>query len=90
MFLALTVYAWTTKTDFTMMGGALFVALIVFMIAGFILMFFDSNTAHLLYCCIGVILFSLYVIYDTQLMLGGDRKFTYEIDDYSKKFFKIL
>lgn len=65
MFLALTYYAWTTKSDFTMMGGLLFVCAIVMMIAGLFLMFFHSNIAHLIYCCFGVILFSLYIIYDT-------------------------
>lgn len=39
MFLALTVYAWNTKTDFTMIGGVLFVVLLVFIIAGIFLIF---------------------------------------------------
>jgi len=65
MFLALTAYAFTTKEDFTMMGGTLFVAGMVFLVAGLFLMFSDNNVAHIVYSSLGVILFSLYIVYDT-------------------------
>jgi len=76
LFAALTLYACTTKSDFTLMGGALFACSIVMMIAGkkllkikefkgLFLMFTDNNAAHIIYSCFGVCLFSLYVVYDT-------------------------
>jgi FtsH-binding integral membrane protein len=77
---ALTVYACTTKTDFTFCGGFLFCfGTILFVWGLFSLIFgFYSNT---LYCCLGVVCYSLYLIYDTQLIMG---KFgnEFSIDDY--------
>ncbi|EAS00034.1 inhibitor of apoptosis-promoting Bax1 protein (macronuclear) [Tetrahymena thermophila SB210] len=81
MFIALTVYAFTTKTDFTVMGGLLFVCLFVFSLAGLFLLFTNNNVAHIIYCCFGVIIFSIYIIYDTQLLMDN-KTYSYEIDDY--------
>ena len=78
--IALTVYACTTKTDFTFMGGILFVAGVLLLFLGIFSMIF-GNFLNTLYCVLGVFLFSLYLIYDTQLVMG---KFglEYSIDDY--------
>ncbi|KRX05748.1 hypothetical protein PPERSA_09888 [Pseudocohnilembus persalinus] len=69
MFLGLTIYAMNTKTDFTMMGGFLFAFVSVMIFASIILMFIHSQIAHMIYCILGVMLMSLYIIYDTQLMM---------------------
>ena len=63
--IALTVYAFYTKTDFTMMGGMLFMFLIVFCVFGIILIFIKAKILHLIFSLLGVILFSVYLIYDT-------------------------
>ena len=63
--IGLTLYACYTKTDFTILGGMLFVILLVFFVFGLILMFVKIKILHLIYCIIGVILFSIYLIYDT-------------------------
>jgi FtsH-binding integral membrane protein len=78
--LALTVYACTTKTDFTFMGGMLYVGCVLLIFFGLFSFLFGS-VLNTLYCVLGVFLFSLYLIYDTQLVMG---KFgnEYEIDDY--------
>jgi FtsH-binding integral membrane protein len=77
---ALTLYACTTKTDFTFCGGFLFCCVtILFFWSLFSLIFgFYSNT---LYCCLGVIVYSIYLIYDTQMVMG---KFgsEFDVDDY--------
>lgn len=65
MFFGLTLYACTTKTDFTMMGGFLWTFLWVMIIASIFMIFTQSNVAHIVYDAIGVLLFSLYIIYDT-------------------------
>jgi FtsH-binding integral membrane protein len=77
---ALTVYAFNTKKDFTVCGAMLYVVLFLFTIFGFFTIFFGF-LVNLLYCAMGVLLFSLFLIIDTQMMLGkfGDY---YEIDDY--------
>jgi len=79
--IALTVYACTTKTDFTMLGGMLFVCLCLSILVGFFLMFSNNNAAHIVYCALGCVLFGIYLIFDTQLILGGGR---YELgyDEY--------
>lgn len=78
--IALTIYACTTKTDFTFMGGLLFVGSCLLLFLGLFSIIF-GNFLNTLYCVLGVFLFSLYLIYDTQLVMG---KFNneYEIDDY--------
>jgi len=77
--LGLTYYACTTKTDFTWMGGLLFVCLVVMLFFGILAFFIPI--LKLVYCIFGVLLYSIYLIYDTQLIMG---KFgnEYEIDDY--------
>ena len=65
MFLALTLYACTTKSDFTIYGGALFVFSILMLIGGLFLLFTDNNLVHIIFSILGVFLFSIYIIYDT-------------------------
>ncbi len=62
---ALTLYAFYTKTDFTMMGGFLFCFAIVLLIFGIFAIFSHSKIAYIIYCACGVILYSIYLIYDT-------------------------
>merc|ERR1719206_1183238 len=72
--LALTVFAFQTKVDFTAMGGVLIAVLMVF--------FPQSRTLRLVYASIGAIIFSLYIIYDTQLMVGGSHKYSLSPEEY--------
>ena len=78
--LGLTLYACTTKTDFTFLGGMLFVCSILLLCLGIFSLFF-GNFINTLYCVLGVLLYSIYLIFDTQLIMG---KFghEFEIDDY--------
>ena len=62
--LALTIYALTTKSDFTVCGGAMFVFGAAFLMFGIFSMFFGP-TARLIYNLIGVILFGIYLVIDT-------------------------
>lgn len=65
IFLALTLYACTTKTDFTIYGGALFSFCTILFICGIFLMFTDNKVMHTIYAVAGVLLFSFYILYDT-------------------------
>jgi FtsH-binding integral membrane protein len=78
--LALTVYALTTKTDFTYLGGFLFVFTTVMLFWGIFMLIFGFFL-YTLYCALGVILFGIYLIFDTQLILGRFG-LEYSIDDY--------
>eukprot|EP01135_Chromosphaera_perkinsii_P007748 Nk52_evm37s967 gene=Nk52_evmTU37s967 len=70
--LGVTLFACQTKIDFTLCGGFLFCTLLVFILAGFFMMFFPSHTGNLIYSIIGALIFVFYLLYDTQLMMGGD------------------
>lgn len=80
--LGLTLFAFQTKWDFTVLNGFLFVALLVFVIFGLIAMFFHGKTIRLVYAAVGALLFSLYLVYDTQLMIGGTHKYTISPEEY--------
>ncbi|XP_032257147.1 protein lifeguard 2-like [Phoca vitulina] len=69
--LSLTLFALQTKWDFTMLNGMLFVLLFVLIIYGILLLFIRSYWLHLLYAGLGTIIFSLYLVMDVQLMVGG-------------------
>ncbi|XP_022917967.2 protein lifeguard 1 isoform X1 [Onthophagus taurus] len=80
--LALTLFAFQTKWDFTAMGGILFVVLIVFILFGIIAAFFPGKTLTLVYASLGALIFSVYLVYDTQLMLGGKHKYSISPEEY--------
>lgn len=92
IFTMMTVYAWTTKNDFTGFGPYLFAAL--FTMIGMGLMFgivslitqdpAITNTMNFVYCGCGALLFSFYIVFDTQKMIGewGGHKTQFDIDDY--------
>ena len=76
--LGLTIYSFTTTHDFTFCSGILFAFITVLIFSFPFFLWFGSYT---FYCILGVMCYSLYLIYDTQLILG---KFgiEYNIDDY--------
>ncbi|KAM4855304.1 protein lifeguard 1-like [Urocitellus parryii] len=69
--LALTIFALQTKWDFTLLNGMLFVFLFVLVIYGILLIFIRSYWLHVLYAGLGTVLFSMYLVMDVQLMVGG-------------------
>lgn len=79
--LALTFYAITTKTDVTMCGGALVSLSVIMIILGIIGIFYQSLFYQTFVNSFGVFLFSLYLIYDTQLVVGKKKNFI-STDDY--------
>lgn len=83
--IALTVFAFQTKWDFTICGGTLFAALFVFIMVGFIISFTGlgrSRSGELIMSSIGVLIFSAYLIYDTQMIMGGDHKYSMSPEEY--------
>lgn len=77
----LTMYACFTKRDITMMGGFLFGCSLVLLFLGIIGIFFRSHFYQMFLNSIGVLLMSLYLIYDTQLVIG-EKEHLIDIDDY--------
>ena len=76
MFVVLTGYACFTKTDMTNKGGLLcgiansLFFLVIFMIfAGP-----GNNTLHMIIALLVVMCLSVFVVYDTQMIVGGTHK----------------
>jgi len=74
----LTVYAARTKTDFTFCGAFLFACLFILVLTGILFYWLRFSV---LYLMLGVMIYSLYLIYDTQLIIGN-KTFKYGVDDY--------
>jgi len=79
--LAVTLYALTTETDFTMSGGILFVLGMALLVIGLAVHFTNNKTIHIIYSGLSVILFGIYLIYDVQLIAGG-KSHELSYDDY--------
>jgi modulator of FtsH protease len=64
--LALALYSWTTKRDFTRIGDYLFFGLILLIVAGIVNIFFQSTLFVLVISVIGIGIFSGYVLFYVQ------------------------
>ena len=82
MVIGLTFYAWKSQKDFTVYGGVLFIALVLLICSSFILWLFPAVTiVEIIMDIIGLLIFSMYLIYDTQLLMRN-KKHHYDTDDY--------
>ena len=79
--IALTLYAIFTKTDFTGCGPILLVCVVALILGGILSIFFYNKWLNLILSVIGVIVFGIYLVMDTQLVIGKNSK-AYSIDDY--------
>ena len=64
--LALALYAWTTKRDFSRLGDYLFFGVILLLVAGIVGFFFQSSLFVLLVSVVGIAIFSGYVLFYVQ------------------------
>lgn len=85
MFTVLTAYAIFSKGDMTLKGGAmcslanslLFLILFQFVFGG-------GKFLHLLIAVVAVIIIGIFMVYDTQIIVGGKhKKFQLSPDDYA-------
>lgn len=74
----LTIYAAKTENDFTFCGAFLFALLLIVIFSVFLFFWVGYVVFGLL---LGILVYSLYIIYDTQLILGN-KTFEYNVDDY--------
>lgn len=70
-FAALTGYAFTTKRDFSYLGGALTMGLFVLIGASILNLFFHSSVFGLAIASVSVLAFGGFVLYDTSKILHG-------------------
>ncbi|XP_052265303.1 protein lifeguard 3-like isoform X8 [Dreissena polymorpha] len=84
--LSLSLFAIQTKIDFTMCSGLLFALCMVLLFFGLscIIVYATSGPNYILHCVYGglaALLFSLFLIYDTQMIVGG-RKHELSPEEY--------
>ncbi|OAF64067.1 Transmembrane BAX inhibitor motif-containing protein 4 [Intoshia linei] len=84
LVVALTIFAIQTKVtyDFTTWGSALIIITIGLLIFGLFSIIFQNEVLNLLYSVSGAVLFSFWLIYDTQMMLGGKHKYSLSPEEY--------
>jgi len=70
-FGGLSMFAMNTKRDFSAMGKMLFITLIVIVVASLINIFLGSPIMQLVIASISSILFSAFILYDTQKIIKG-------------------
>ncbi|XP_041857472.1 protein lifeguard 3-like [Melanotaenia boesemani] len=73
--IAVTIFCFQTKVDFTSCGGFLCIAAVLLMIIGIVtaivLSFKYVPWLHMLYAAIGAIVYTLFLVYNTQLLIGN-------------------
>ncbi|XP_057707841.1 protein lifeguard 3-like [Corythoichthys intestinalis] len=73
--ITVTVFCFQTKVDFTSCGGFLSIAAILLAIIGavtaIVLFFHYVPWLHMLYAAIGAIIYTLFLVYNTQLLIGN-------------------
>lgn len=79
---SLTVYATQTRYDFTTLGAMLLVIVTAFLMFSVITLFFPTYTMVMVHSVLGATIFGLYLIFDTQLMLGGNHKYSLSPEEY--------
>jgi len=79
---ALTMFALQTKIDFTVMGGFLLTCMIVLLAISMVSLFFPGTIMTLIIACIGAIIYSLYLIYEIQVLINGNHDFSITPDEY--------
>ena len=78
LFVGLTLFTFQTKYDFVSWGGFLYMGLWAMILTGFVGAFFPhGRTFEIVYAGFGTLLFSGYVLYDTQNILRH-----YSVDEY--------
>ena len=75
------IYSFQSKIDFTLFGN--YLLLLLLLLLSFIIFYFlfDFSFIQILYPLLGLLIFSVYVIYDTQLIFIKQR-IKYKKNDY--------
>mmetsp|Transcript_74923 Transcript_74923/g.236808 ORF Transcript_74923/g.236808 Transcript_74923/m.236808 type:complete len:269 (-) Transcript_74923:81-887(-) len=90
--LGLSLYALRTKNDVTSFGPYLFCGLMVLCGTGFLMTMVASlglthnpmfNAMQILYAAAGALVFSVFIVYDTQMIMGGNHQHEFCVDDYA-------
>lgn len=78
---ACTLYAFYTDEDYTTSSALVIILSVVLLVLFIVTMFTDSPFIRNLYCAVGVLLFSIYLVIDTQMIMGG-KSLELRVDEY--------
>jgi hypothetical protein len=78
----LSIYAMRTNTDFTASGGILFACLLGLLTAGFLMVWLHTPLAQMMLAGAGALLFCVYIVFDVQMIVGGQHQYKMSPDDY--------
>jgi len=70
-FGGISMFALTTKKDYTFMGKMLFIAVIILVVASLSNIFFHSPMLQLAIASFGALIFSAFILFDTQQIVKG-------------------
>jgi modulator of FtsH protease len=70
-FGGISMFAMTTKKDYSSMGKMLFIAVIILIVGSLSNIFFQSPVLQLAIAGIGALVFSAFILYDTQQIIKG-------------------
>ncbi|XP_074539371.1 protein lifeguard 1 [Halichoeres trimaculatus] len=79
---SLSVFAMQSKWDFTAKSGSLWVFAWTLFSFGLLCAIYRSQFLHILYACLGTLVFSVYLVFDTQLILGENKKYKISPEEY--------
>lgn len=80
--LILSLFACQTKYDFTGAGPYLLAVLLGLIFLGVINIFVQDKFLQTLISAVAVIIFSCYIVYDTQLIVKGNHSFSIQTNEY--------
>ncbi|XP_031559353.1 protein lifeguard 4-like [Actinia tenebrosa] len=67
--IALTMYTFQSKRDYSSWGAGLFTVLWILICAGFMQFFFQSEVLEMAYAVTGAVLFSAFIVFDTHMLM---------------------
>ncbi|XP_061443847.1 protein lifeguard 1-like [Rhineura floridana] len=80
--LGISIFALQTKWDITITSGVLLVLFFVLIAIGVLCAILQSLWVRIIYAAVGTLLFSIYLVVDTQLMLGKKHHYRLNPEDY--------
>lgn len=80
--IGLSLFAFQTKWDFTMTYGILWVVVLALFAFGILCAIIRSFWLQIVYASIGTLVFAVYLVVDTQIMLGGKHRYSLSPEDY--------
>uniref|UniRef100_A0A8C4TDQ5 Uncharacterized protein n=1 Tax=Erpetoichthys calabaricus TaxID=27687 RepID=A0A8C4TDQ5_ERPCA len=79
---SLSIFALQTKWDFTTLSGIIWVFLWTLIASGILFAIIRSRWLSIVYAGSGTLIFSIYLVIDTQMMLGGKHRYSIDPEEY--------